>query len=74
MPTLESTGTESLCVSIAGVAASINAPRQLISILSQILVHARTAPGSLPSRANLDVESDDVAWRIHGLTETSRKV
>src|SRR5271170_1618253 len=73
MQTLE-TDTESLGVTIAGVDASIRAPRPLISILNRVLVHARTAPGPASVRASVAVEADDVAWRITGLSEASRKI
>jgi hypothetical protein len=74
MQTLGSTGLDSLSVTIAGAAATIRAPRSMISILQQILFHARTLPDSASVRANVEVSSDEVSWRITGSSEASRKI
>ncbi len=74
MQTLEQTGFESLHVTIAGVDGSIRAPAPVISVLSRVLAHARRPASSVPARASIEVESDDVSWRISGGSEESRKV
>lgn len=74
MQTLAATDSDSLCVTIAGVDASIRAPRSVISILTRVLVHARANPESATIRASLDVRKDEVSWRISGASETSRKI
>src|SRR5271165_7205274 len=74
MQVLEPTDFDSLCVTVAGIDASIRAPRPVISVLNRILAQARRPPSSASVRANIDVDGDDVSWRISGSSEASRKV
>ncbi|HTV73578.1 MAG TPA: hypothetical protein VME66_07740, partial [Candidatus Acidoferrales bacterium] len=74
MQTSESTGIDTLYVNMAGVDASIRAPRALLSVLNRTLVHARR-PGTPASiGAAIEVEHDEFVWRINGNSLRSRKV
>jgi hypothetical protein len=74
MHMLDQSDISSICVTIAGVDASIRAPQSVRAVLNRTLAHAcRTkAGGSL--RAAIEVEGDDVVWRINGSSERSAKL
>jgi hypothetical protein len=74
MQTLDSADLESVCVTIAGVDASIRAPRSVVSVLNRTLVHARRAPATASIRAAIEVENDEGVWRINGSSQRSAKV
>jgi hypothetical protein len=74
MQTLEHSVFDTLNVTIAGVDGSIRAPQPVISVLNRVLAHARRPASSPPGLACIEVLSDEVAWRINGGSEDSRKI
>ncbi len=74
MQTLDPAGADCLCVSIAGVDATIRAPRSVLAILNQTLAPARTSSATSPIRVSINVESDEFVWRINGSCQRSVKV
>jgi hypothetical protein len=74
MQTCDPADIDSVCVTIAGVDASIRAPRSVLSILDRTLAHARRTPARASIRAAIEVEGDELAWRISGNSQRSIKV
>lgn len=73
MEILDSTRLDVLCVRVAGVDASIRAPRSVLAILRRTLVHA-TRPCSDIGKTTIEVSNDEFSWQIRGSSQRSDKV
>src|SRR5581483_5155390 len=74
MHTCDPAGVDSVRISIAGVDATIRAPRDVVAVLDQMLVPAPPSSKTGGPSTTIDVARDEFAWRISGSSQRSAKV
>jgi hypothetical protein len=74
MHTLDPSELDALCVRVADIDASIQAPAAVLSILNRTLMHARRPLAGAQLKATIEVSNDEFSWHIRGSSQRSDKV